>query len=313
MTGPTIVMLIAWVAAITGPLIGFMMWRRRRSRITNLLLGLATLGYALGVWAFLIEPKLLIVSHVAIASSAWRGPPLRIGVVSDTHVGEAHVSPERVRRTMVRLSAERPDLVVLLGDYASGHQPASVRSQPQREAIARGVRALAEAKAPLGVVAVLGNHDWWYDGPAIEAALRRGGITVLENAAVRIARPAGDVWVAGLADLHSKRAEPAWDLALRDVPAGASVIALTHWPDPFAQAPARVGLTLAGHSHCGQVNLPVIGRPILPSPGSERWPCGRYQDGGRQLYVTGGVGESILPVRFRAPPEIVIVTLSAAP
>lgn len=313
MTGPTIVMLLAWAAAITGPLIALILWRRRRSRITNLLLSLATLGYALGVWAFLIEPQLLVVRHVAIASSAWRGPPLRIGVVSDTHVGEAHVSPERVRRTMVRLSAERPDLVVLLGDYASGHQPASVRSQPQREAIARGVQALAEAKAPLGVVAVLGNHDWWYDGPAIEAALRRSGIAVLENAAVRITRPAGDVWIAGLADLHSKRAEPSWDLALRDVPAGASAIALTHWPDPFAQAPARVGLTLAGHSHCGQVNLPFVGRPILPSPGSERWPCGRYQEGGRQLYVTGGVGESILPVRFRAPPEIVIVTLSAAP
>jgi uncharacterized protein len=315
MSGPAVVMLIAWFAAILGPVVGVLIWRRLRRRpwrAATLLL-LPTLAYGLGVWAFLVEPQLLVVRHVAIASSAWRGPPLRIGVVSDTHVGEAHVTPQRVRRTMARLSAERPDLVVFLGDYAGGHLPAAVRSTEQREAIQDGVAALAEVKAPLGRVAMLGNHDWWYDGSAIEAGLRRAGVPTLENAALRIARPAGDFWIAGLADLHSDRAKPSPDLALRDVPAEAPVIVLTHWPDPFAQVPDRVALTLAGHSHCGQVNLPLVGRPILPSPGSARWPCGLYAEGSRQLYVTGGVGVSILPVRFRAPPEIVIVTVSARP
>ena len=87
--------------------------------------------------------------------------------------------------------------------------------------------------------------------------------------------------------------------------------AITHWPDPFETMPPRVALTLAGHTHCGQVNLPILGRPILPSPASHRWPCGLYDEGGRMLFVPGGVGTSVLPVRFRAPPEIVIVTLRA--
>jgi predicted MPP superfamily phosphohydrolase len=88
------------------------------------------------------------------------------------------------------------------------------------------------------------------------------------------------------------------------------VIVLTHWPDPWRRVPPRVALTLAGHTHCGQVNLPFLGRLVAASPGSRRWSCGLYEDGGRKLFVTGGLGVSILPVRFRAPPEIVILTLS---
>jgi uncharacterized protein len=82
-----------------------------------------------------------------------------------------------------------------------------------------------------------------------------------------------------------------------------------HEPDLFAQTPDNVALAVAGHTHCGQVNLPFIGRPILPGEGSQRWPCHLYSVGQRKLYVTGGIGTSILPVRFRAPPEIVILTL----
>ncbi|HEX7948063.1 MAG TPA: hypothetical protein VF495_25585, partial [Phenylobacterium sp.] len=160
---------------------------------------------------------------------------------------------------------------------------------------------------------VLGNHDWWYGAGETAAALRKAGVTPLNNTAVHIARPGGAFWVAGLADLDSFAARPDAAQALANVPADAPVIMLTHAPDPWPQVPERVALTLAGHSHCGQVRLPVLGRPITPSPGSRRWPCGRYDEGGRILYVTGGVGTSILPVRFGVPPEIVIVTLRGHP
>src|SRR5690606_41218094 len=96
---------------------------------------------------------------------------------------------------------------------------------------------------------------------------------------------------------------------LGEVPATAPVIVLTHWPVPFREVPHGVALALAGHTHCGQVNLPVLGRLVHASSASERWPCGLYDEGGRKLFVTGGVGVSILPVRFRAPPEIVVLTL----
>jgi predicted MPP superfamily phosphohydrolase len=87
---------------------------------------------------------------------------------------------------------------------------------------------------------------------------------------------------------------------------------MSHWPDPFAQVPQRVALTVAGHSHCGQISLPLIGRPFSASPGAALWPCGAYKVGGRDLFVTGGLGTSVVPMRIGAPPEIVILTLKAA-
>lgn len=306
-------MILAWTGAILGPLGALWIWRtwRRPLAIGALILG--GVAYGLGVWAFLIEPELLVVRRVAIQSAAWTGPPLRLGVLSDTHVGEPHMPARRVEAIVARLGEERPDLLLLVGDYVGGHAPMSARDQADRNSIAQGLAAFARISPPLGRVAVLGNHDWWYDGPTVEAGLRRAGVVVLENNAVRIAPAGSAFWIAGLADDDSRRAGPSVSEALAGVPAGEPVIVLTHRPDPFENVPSTVALTLAAHSHCGQVNLPWIGRPIVPSPGSRRWPCGSYDEGGRKLFVTGGVGTSILPVRFRAPPEIVIVTLSGRP
>lgn len=311
MNFPQAVLVIAWIGAAAGPVLAWLLWRRWPGRATAALLATGGAAYACCVWGFLVEPRLLKVRRLTVESAAWTGPPVRIGVLSDTHVGTAYGSPERVRQAVATLNRERPDLIVLLGDYAGSHEPAEARSAPDRSAVLRGVAALAEARAALGRIAVLGNHDWWYDGPAIEAALGRAGIPVLENRAVRVARPGGAFWVAGLADQDSRRQYPAPRQALGPVPSDEPVIVLTHWPDPFSQIPPGVALTLAGHSHCGQVRLPLVGRPISASPGAARWPCGLYDEGGRKLFVTGGLGVSILPVRFGAAPEVAVVTLTA--
>ena len=303
---------IAWIGAVLGPPAMWWLWRRRGLAARGALVFLAV-AYALCSWAFLIEPRTLVVRHVDIESPKWRGPPLRIGVLSDIHVASPHMTPERVQRIVARLSREKPDVAVLLGDFAGSHEPAELRTAPERSDILRGVAELSAIKAPLGRVAVLGNHDWWYDGPAVEAALRRAGVSVLENDAVRIDRPGAAFWIAGLADLDSRRARPSATTALTGIPPQEPVILLTHWPDLFPQVPPRVALTLAGHSHCGQVNFPILGRRVHASRGSARWPCGLYDEAGRKLLVTGGLGTSILPVRFRAPPEFVIVTLRGRP
>jgi len=141
--------------------------------------------------------------------------------------------------------------------------------------------------------------------------LQAQGIKVLENARARIERPGGAFWLAGLADYESTRAQPSYGEALNGLQDNDPVIAMSHWPDAFATAPDRVTMTFAGHTHCGQVNLPFFGRLLHASPGSEMWPCGLYTDAGRKLYVSGGVGVSIMPVRFNQPPEIAIVTLRA--
>jgi len=299
-----------WVALLV-----MVAWRRPswlRLRFSLIVVAGVSLAWILGVWAFLIEPKTLVVRDVTVTSAAWHGAPLRIGVISDVHVGGPHVSPARVRRIVTRMNAEAPDLVLLVGDYVDGHRPPQSRSAAQNTMIAEGLTALGDLEAPLGVVAVLGNHDWWYDGPRVEAALRSVGVQVLENDAVALDVEGRRIWITGLADYESLRAQPSFTRALSGVPDADDVIALGHWPDVFADAPSRVALTIAGHSHCGQLTVPFIGRPIAVSPGSRRWPCGLYEDGERQLFVTGGIGTSVLPARFGAPPEIVILSLVTA-
>ncbi len=160
---------------------------------------------------------------------------------------------------------------------------------------------------------MLGNHDWWYGGPLVAGDLGAAGVHVLENQSIRVQRPDSDFWIAGLMDFDAPRA-PSYTQSLADVPDGAPVIALAHRPDKFAAAPARVALTLAGHTHCGQVHIPYLSR-YMPASSieSKRWPCGLYEDHGRRLYVSGGVGVSILPVRFLQPPEIAVVTIYPDP
>jgi predicted MPP superfamily phosphohydrolase len=305
-------MLIVWAGTLAGPFMAWWLWRRP-GFVARVLLVLLAIAYGLGVWAFLIEPKLLVVRQVTVVSPAWTAPPTRIAVLSDTHVGDPHVSARRVARVIARISRERPDVVVFVGDYVGGHETYGARTREARAEIERGIAALGKAGTAASRVAVLGNHDWWYDGPRVEADLRRAGVPVLENGALRVAAKGGGFWIAGVADLYSERMAPSAPDALAAVPAGEPVILLSHWPDVFPKVPDRVALTIAGHSHCGQVNFPIVGRPLTPSPGSARWPCGLYDEGGRKLFVTGGLGTSILPVRFRAPPEIVIVTLRGQP
>jgi predicted MPP superfamily phosphohydrolase len=310
---------LAWVGALAWPaLIGFGVWRvvRKRwkpNRLAWIALGVVTPVWFLGVWAFLWEPETLVVRRIEIVSRAWSGLPLRIGVIADTHMGAPHMSVGRIKRLVARMNSEHPDVVTLLGDYIGGHAPAASRSRGDRAAIVASFRALAGLKAPLGTYAVLGNHDWWYDGPLVAAGLDAVGVHVLENQSHRVERAGGDFWVAGLTDHDAPRA-PSYTQSLIAVPADAAVIALVHRPDKFAAAPAQVALTLAGHTHCGQVHIPFLGR-YMPqsSEESRRWSCGLYEDHGRRLYVSGGIGVSFLPVRFLQPPEIAIVTLHADP
>lgn len=306
---------LAWFGAIAWPaLLGIGLWRglkagRGPSWMLWSAIAFITLVWALGIRAFLWEPATLEVRRVEVTSRGWSGLPVRIGVISDTHTDGPHVGIARLESIIARMNAERPDIVVLLGDFVAGHEGASDRSADERREIGEGLAAFGKLQAPLGVWSVLGNHDWWYDGAAVESGLVSSGVQVMENSRARIPRKGGAFWIGGLADYESRRAQPSYTSTLSGVPDNEPVIVLSHWPDPFAAAPARVALTLAGHSHCGQVNLPIVGRLVHVSPGSERWPCGLYEDRGGWLYVSGGLGTSILPVRFGQPPEIAVLTL----
>lgn len=248
----------------------------------------------LAAWAFWWEPASFTVTETPLDVAGWTGPPLRIALLTDLHVGSPWMSVAHVEEIVAATNAAQPNLVLLLGDYCIN---GVVAGDPVP--LADWTRALGRLEAPLGTFAVLGNHDWWNDGEAVMAALEAEGVPVLENAAVDL----GDLWVVGIGDQTTGHDDAVRGLV--DVPEGAPIVALTHNPDLFDTLDGRVALLVAGHSHGGQVDLPFLGAPVVPS----RYVRGHYRIGGHDLFVSSGLGTSILPVRFRVPPEVVILQL----
>jgi predicted MPP superfamily phosphohydrolase len=267
-----------------------------RIRIVAIALLIAPLLVAL--WAFGIEPGMLVVRHLRMDLPGWKSD-LRIAVLSDLHIGSPHVGLDKLRTIVEKTNAEQADLVVLLGDFVTGG-PNGRRAggfvEPELTAA-----ELKKLHAPLGVYAVLGNHDWWYDGDRVGKALTAVGIPVLENKAVR----AGPIWLGGIADFWTREPNVAGTLA--QVSSSDPVVLITHNPDIFPDVPSRVSLTLAAHTHGGQVRLPIVGTLITTS--KLGYNAGEYVERGRHLFVTTGIGTSIVPVRFGVPPEIVILTV----
>jgi uncharacterized protein len=251
-------------------------------------------------WIAWHEPRRLVVTERTLHLPGWpqRLDGLRVGAMSDLHAGLGHTNPARVREAVELLNAQRPDLICLLGDYLDSTHFGKGRADPGDVAA-----ELGRLNAPLGCFAVLGNHDWRAVGAAMGDALRDAGLTVLENDAVR----AGELWVAGVADMRTRL--PDIPTALETVPEDAAVLLLAHDPDLFPHVPQRVALTLAGHTHGGQVDVPVLRLLVVPSGHGVRYLGGHVEEEGSQLFVSTGVGTAGLPIRFRRPPEVVILTL----
>jgi uncharacterized protein len=281
---------------------------KSKFRVTPVVLLVAFV--VLAAWAFWWEPSSTVVRRVGLAVPAWHAEhkALKFALLTDLHVGAPHMSLARLRDVVARVNAEAPDLVVITGDFVIGgkeHKGGVVGGTfVEPEPIAEELKRL---RAPLGVYAVLGNHDWWYDGERVARALGGAGLKVLENEAARVESGGRAFWLVGVADFWTRR--PDIEGALRRVETDDPVVLFTHNPDIFPRVPARVALTVAGHTHGGQVNLPLVGRPVVPSEFGQRYAMGHVVEGGRHLFVSGGLGTSIIPVRFRVPPEIVVLRL----
>jgi predicted MPP superfamily phosphohydrolase len=261
---------------------------------------------AAGAWA-LAEPARLKVRRLDVPLERWPAAldGLRVAIVSDLHTGAPHVDERRVARIVGKVNAQRPDLIALVGDYADPTVPLGEPVAP--EAVAE---QLGELYARLGVFAVLGNHDWYHYGDRVPRALREAGIEVLENDAVAIEHQGEVLWVAGLADMRERDTDV--EVALAMVPESQALIALTHDPDTFPSLRDRADVTLAGHTHGGQVGLPLLRRAAAPTSGG--YTGGEVREGGGYMYVSRGVGTTGLPIRFAAPPEIAVLRIrSGAP
>lgn len=279
-----------------------------------------TVGYAFGV-----EPVLMHrVTQYRIQSDRWpQNMRLKVAVVADIHACEPWMGVRRIEHIVEMTNALGADVIVLLGDYVAGHHKIT-GIVPNRD----WARALASLRAPLGVYAILGNHDWWADaaaqargrGPiAARIALEEAGVPVLENDCVPIFKDSEKVWLAGLGDQlairsnalgNGEKGRGVDDLAktLGMINDQAPIILLAHEPDIFPRVPARVSLTLSGHTHGGQVRLPGV-RSVAPSELSRKYLYGSFVEDGRHLIVSGGLGCSWWPVRIGVPPEIVLVDI----
>ena len=300
-----------------------MISRRSFLKLTGLT---ALAGLGLSSYAFAIEPRFrLEVTRYRLTPPGWPAGsrPVRIAAIADTHACDPWMPLSRIEEIVSITNALEPDLIVLLGDYIAGLRRFRTAAVP----IGDWARAFGALRAPLGVRAILGNHDWWTEPEHIRSALAENGILVMENDAERIAAPDGaDFWLAcaeperiALEDLLARSEVVTVGIdggGLDDLPGTLAkvtddkpVILLAHEPDIFPKVPERVSLTMSGHTHGGQVNLPLLGRLVVPSRYGDRYAYGHIVEDSRHLIVSGGLGCSKLPVRFGVPPEVLLVEL----
>jgi predicted MPP superfamily phosphohydrolase len=243
-----------------------------------------------------------IVRRATIALPDWPagGPPVTVALLADIHIESATMDARRLDRIVAQVNALHPDLIALAGDFVAGSdEEEAVRAAPLLTA------ALSRLEAPLGTVAVLGNHDHWTDPARVRAALDRAGILVLDNAAV--AR--GPLAVGGVDDPFTGHARIAPTVEAMRRLRGAGVL-IAHSPDAALGLPSGVHVVLAGHTHCGQIVLPIVGAPVEVA--DPRYRCGLIREPERTVVVTAGLGTTDLPLRFGAPPDVWLVTFTGS-
>jgi hypothetical protein len=286
---------------------------RRRVIVSALgvpaLIGSATTGYAAG-----IEPLSLRVTRYGLNPPGWpAGRRLSLTVIADLHAGGPNMGLERVRQVVDLANAQNSDLMVLLGDFVATH-----RFVTEVVPNAAWSAELARLRAPLGVYTILGNHDWWHGLPGVRGALAAAGIPVLENDAVKLGRAGETFWLAGIGDQLAYPLGRGRFRGVDDLPGTLArltdddpAILLVHEPDIFPQVPDRFALTLAGHTHGGQVRLPFLWPYWVPSRYGTRFAYGHIVERDRHMIVSGGLGTSSVPMRLGVPPEVLRIDLGA--
>lgn len=276
---------------------------RIRSCTDRIVIIILIVGSILGFYASCIEPFTLKVTEWTVSTGKWDNPrPLKIAVLTDMHMIWPWMTADHLQNIVDRTNNLHPDIVVLLGDYVGTH-PFGRQIKPDE-----GVLPLKELRPACGVYAVTGNHDVHPPKGWIEA-LEDINIPVLKNQAHPVTCGGQKFWVAGLEDLWWQRPDEKKTLsAIKDKH---PVIMLMHNPDMFPDVPPSVVLSLAGHTHGGQVRFPWIGAiaSVIPSHYGKRYLYGHIAEDGKDMIVSSGLGMTGLPIRFLTPPEIALITL----
>lgn len=260
---------------------------------------------AVATYGFVIEPGRLVTRDYTLALQRWPAAcdGLRIDVVSDTHTGSPRNGIDSLDRWVHELVESDAPIVLMSGDYVILSVLAGTYVPP--DVIAEHLKPLTARKP---VYAVLGNHDWWKNGHAVADAFSAAGVRMIDNRALPVDVEGCRFWLAGLGDLLEGRPDVGGTFAA--IPTDAAVVALTHEPALWPELPASAVLTIAGHTHGGQINPFGMLTPRRFRAGSHAL-RGAYVEEGRTLFVTPGIGTSILPMRLGVPPEISRLTLRA--
>jgi uncharacterized protein len=299
--------------ALTAAFEGGATSRLTRRRLITSAAGLAGLSAAaIGAYACAIEPLGLVVTRYAPNPPGWpAGRKLTISMIADLHAGGPDMTLPHIRHIVDTTNELQSDLVVLLGDFKAWYR---FNTEPVADPIWAG--ELTRLAAPLGTWAILGNHDWWHDLNGVRNALAQVKIPLLENDAVLLGAPGQKFWLAGLGDQLAHRigrdkfrGEDDLPGTLARVKTDDPVLLLAHEPDIFTKVPDRVALTLAGHTHGGQIRVPFIWKHLVPSKYGARFAYGHIIEDNRHLIVSGGLGTSVVPARLGVPPEVVHITL----
>ena len=268
----------------------------RRTAIWVFVFGTAILAW--GYWSATRDP-IVRTARVHVANWPDGAPPVRVALLSDVHVAGPDMPPSRAARLMRQVSALKPELVLIAGDMISEKQLAT-----KIYSAAEAVEPLRQLRAPLGVIAVLGNHDYWADENGFRIALRNAGIHVLNNEAVQ----RGPIVVGGIGDEITGHANIRTTYQAMAGFAGPRIL-VTHDPDIIPDLPVPVAAVFAGHTHCGQARWPW-GTPIANvSRYGMRFQCGDITDAGQRLFVTAGLGTSVIWLRYGTRPDVWLVTL----
>lgn len=269
-----------------------------KGRIFGIIL---TITAATAAYAYAEARRDPVVRQATLRLADWpKGQsPIRAVLLSDIHMASQTMDAPRLSRIVAQINRLNPDIVLIAGDFISGSDPDGAARQAPKL-----IEPLAALKAPLGVVAVPGNHDYATGMSALNAALGRARVTLLANRVV----VRGPLAIAAIGDFTTGHADVATTNRALKGKVGARLV-LTHSPDLMPKLPQTLDLVLTGHTHCGQIVLPLIGPITQISAYGQRFLCGMKHEGRRTIVVTGGLGTSEVPFRLGAPPDMWLLKL----